>query len=71
LHLFGHERLAQVLYQAFKRAFVATWQPAGADFKTRIDITDFLIENRDLIRREEDNETDLCELAGEEEYEAD
>ena len=66
LHIFVHERLAQVLYQPFKRSFVATWQPAGADFKTQIDITDFLIENRDLIKREEEYQAALEEFSNKE-----
>ena len=65
LHIVGHERLAQVLYQGFKRSFVATWQPAGADFKTQIDITDLLIENCDLIKREEEYQMALQELSNE------
>ncbi len=65
LHIFGHKRLAEVLYQEFKRSFVSTWQPAGSDFKTKIDITDFLVENRDLIRREEEYQAALQELKDE------
>lgn len=66
LHIFGHARLAEVLYQQFKRTFVSSWQPAGEAFRAKIDITDFLIENRNLIQREEGLEKDLHALADEE-----
>ena len=59
LHILGHARLAEVLYQQFKRTFVASWQPAGESFWAKIDITDFLIENRNLIQREEELEKSL------------
>ncbi len=67
LYIFGHARLAEVLYQQFKRTFVSSWQPAGEAFRAKIDITDFLIENRNLIQREEESEKAL-QTEAEEEY---
>ena len=66
LHIFDDTRLAQVFYQAFKRDFVAAWQPAGEDFTIKIDITAFLADHHDLIKREEESQVLLKELAGEE-----
>lgn len=38
------------MYQDFKFAFVAHWQPAGAAFQREIDVADFLIDHRDSLK---------------------
>lgn len=49
LHIFQCRYLAQELYQAFKEVFVANWGENGRAFAVQIDLTDFLIENREAF----------------------
>ena len=64
LHIFKNRYVAEVLYQAFKVRYVAHWQPQHAAFSATIDLADFLIDNRDALRRAAQWEEDDEEFAG-------
>ncbi|RIV17458.1 hypothetical protein DYU11_31900 [Fibrisoma montanum] len=70
LHIFQNSHVAEALYQQFKRAFVAGWEPQKRPFTVTIDVADFLIDNRitlqqALIRETEEDEWKSWELVEE------
>lgn len=64
LHIFQNRYVAEALYQDFKWAFVAKWQPQKEDFERTIDIADFLIDHRADLARAADDEAEEDELMG-------
>ncbi|GAA4462998.1 hypothetical protein GCM10023189_40450 [Nibrella saemangeumensis] len=56
LFIFKEPFIARVLYQDFKRVFVARW-PQGKPFHLEIDVTDFILENRERIEQAQEQET--------------
>lgn len=64
LHIFQNKHLAQELYQSFKEAFVAHWDENGKSFAVQIDLTDFLIENREAFQEAAVQESYEEEQAG-------
>jgi len=53
LEIFQEQWMAQALYQSFKWSFVIHW--IEDEFVTKIDVTDFLIDNRHLYQRAKDD----------------
>lgn len=51
LHIFQNQYVAEALYQFFKDAFVARWQPQLTPFELTIDLADFLIDHRDALQQ--------------------
>jgi hypothetical protein len=47
------EDIARSLYQAFKWQFVSGW-PQGQSFETNVDISDFLIDNKETFQINKD-----------------
>ncbi|XAZ81924.1 DUF6166 domain-containing protein (plasmid) [Fibrella sp. ES10-3-2-2] len=64
LHIFQNRYVAEMLYQDFKWAFVAKWQPQKEGFERTIDIADFLIDHRADLARAADHEAEEDELMG-------
>jgi hypothetical protein len=54
MEIFNNKYIAEALYQNFKFQFVATWSTDW--FDEVIDITDFLIDNREKYARAMDNQ---------------
>jgi hypothetical protein len=50
LHIFQSSYVAQAVYQAFKWDYVAQWSPEPG-FNVLLDLTDFVIEQREAISR--------------------
>lgn len=53
LEIFKERWMAQALYQQFKWAFVSRWNED--EFHVVIDVSDFLIDNRNLIHTANEN----------------
>lgn len=58
LHIFKNHRIAQALYENFKFQYIGN-RPVHADFEELIDITDFLIDNRERFSRAAEKAADF------------
>lgn len=64
LHIFQNKHLALELYRPFKKAFVVHWGVNGKSFEEQIDLTDFLIDNREAFQEAAVQESYEEEQAG-------